>query len=64
MAESKKFKDWHRLETAKRSGDAAIVEENVKREMKNVRVEIKQDGKWTEVDRDDPLSPTMDEMDS
>lgn len=46
---SDKFKKWHELEIAKRLGNMAEIEEQVDREMKNIRVEVMQDGKWTEV---------------
>lgn len=52
MAESKEFQNWHRLETAKRAGQLATIEETVAREMRNVKVEIKSEGKWTAVDKD------------
>lgn len=55
MAESKEFKTWHKLETAKRLGQLADVDEKVAREMRNIKVEIKDDGKWTAVDKDDEL---------
>lgn len=52
MAESKEFQSWHKLETAKRMGQLTNIEETVTREMRNVKVEIKNDGKWTAVDKD------------
>ena len=59
MAETKEFQDWMRLETARRSGKLIEIEENVKREMKRIIVEVKdEEGRWTKVDRDDPLNDT------
>ena len=59
MAETKEFQDWMRLETARRSGKLIEIEENVKREMKRITVEVKdEEGRWTKVDRDDPLNDT------
>lgn len=61
MAETKEFKDWHKMETARRMGTLATVEENVSREMRNIRVEVKDEkGLWTKVDKDDPLYDTTD----
>lgn len=57
MAATKEFTAWHRIEAARRMGTLATVEEYVEREMnsKNVRVEIKDEGKWKAVDMDTPL---------
>lgn len=55
MAESKEFKDWHKIECARRSGELALIEAEVERQMRKIKVEVKQDGKWIEVDKDDPL---------
>jgi len=48
MAESKKFKDWHKIETARQIGKFIGLDEEVDRLMsdKFLRVEVKQDGKW------------------
>ena len=49
MAESKKFTDWHRIEVMRRTGESAIIEANVEREMLRVRVDRKNDeGRWEE----------------
>lgn len=55
MAESSEFKKWHKIETMRRNGQMLEVDQTVAREMKNVKVEIKQEGKWTEVDKNLPL---------
>lgn len=53
MAESKEFKNWHRIETARRTGQLLEIEDTVNREMNRIRVEVKDDkGRWTEVDKD------------
>lgn len=54
MAETERFKKWIRLESLKRMGMDAIVEENVRRAMQpqNIRVEYKEDGRW--VDESEP----------
>lgn len=49
MANTKEFKLWHRLESAKRTGQQLETEKRVDREMKNIRVDCKDsDGKWVE----------------
>lgn len=57
MAETKEFKHWQKMETARRMGTLANVEDYVDTELrsKRVRVEIKKDGKWVEVDKDELL---------
>lgn len=49
MAESKAFKIWHKLETARRMGKLYDIDEKVDRDMRehNLRIEVKsEDGKW------------------
>jgi protein subunit release factor B len=49
MAETKEFKAWHIVETARKTGLLKQVEETVDRMMKETRVEIKDNsGRWTE----------------
>lgn len=56
MAATKEFKDWLHREFLRRTGQQAVIEDNVKREMRKIRVEVKNDeGLWTEVNKDDPL---------
>ena len=52
MAESKEFKLWHKLETARRMGDQLTLEEKVERAMNdvNIRVEGKAEGRWAPID--------------
>lgn len=49
MAETKEFQKWVRLEVAKKSGEKSA-EEKVEEmmELKNLKFEIKEDGKWTD----------------
>lgn len=59
MAQTPEFQAWHRLETARRLGILADIEQKVDDAMlpENLKVEIKVDGKWVEVDPDEvPLS--------
>ena len=57
MAESKEFRIWHKLETARRLGDKITVEEKVDNMMSenNLRIEGKVDGKWKEIENEDHL---------
>lgn len=48
MSQTREFKNWHKVEIARRTGMLAEVEEAVERQMKNVRVEARVDGRWTE----------------
>jgi protein subunit release factor A len=49
MAESKEFKAWHGTEVLRRNGTMAIIDANVEREMRRVKVEKKNhDGRWEE----------------
>ncbi len=48
MAETARFKEWHRLETMRRSGEMALIETAVKKSLAFVKTETKVDGKWTE----------------
>ena len=54
MVESKEFRLWHKLETARRLGDKLTIEEKVDRAMidKNLKIEGKVDGKWAEINDD------------
>jgi protein subunit release factor B len=56
MAETAEFKKWHNLETLRRSGQMQQIDENVKKEMAKIKLEVKDEsGKWVEVDKDSPL---------
>jgi len=47
MLETKKFKNWHKIECARAMGVLKDVEEYVDREMKtNIKVEFKENGRW------------------
>jgi len=60
MAETDVFKVWHRMEVARKTGLMDQIEREVERQMRNIKVEIKQDGLWTEINKDAPL-PDMSE---
>jgi protein subunit release factor B len=58
LLEKKEFKNWLKLETAKKTGQLIGLEEKVEREMKNVRVDVKDDnGKW--VDENNSISSNV-----
>lgn len=47
MLETKEFRVWHKLECAKVSGLLDEVDKRVEEEMKNIRVDVKDDkGRW------------------
>ncbi len=50
MVETKEFQIWHKLEIAKRMRNYVDIDEIVDEQMKHVKLEIKVDGKWLEVD--------------
>ena len=52
MVKSPEFQKWHRLEVSRRTGEAAVVDAIVERELKNVKVEARKDDKWVEVDKE------------
>ena len=47
MAASAEFQKWHRIEIMKRTGQMAIIDATVEKEMKKISVEHKVEGKWT-----------------
>jgi protein subunit release factor B len=52
MTQTKEFKNWINIEGKRRTGELAIIEQKVERELKtNVRVEGKdENGKWVKLD--------------
>jgi len=49
MAETKEFKHWQKMEAARRLGTLKNVEEEVERQMRNVKVEVKdENGRWVD----------------
>ena len=57
MAKDPVFRNWHRLETARRTGEARRIEEEANREvdrqMKAIKIEVIEDGNWKEVREDE-----------
>jgi protein subunit release factor B len=55
MANTKEFKEWLRIEFRRRTGQQAVIDDNIDRAMRQIKVEVKNEGLWTEVDKTDPL---------
>lgn len=55
MAESEKFRKWHRIECARRMGRLDAVERETDRAMnpKNLRVEVQAGGRWVSEDAEE-----------
>lgn len=49
MAESDRFKKWVRVEYMKRTGEHLEIERQITESLTKVKLEVKIDGKWTEV---------------
>lgn len=48
MTTTKEFSTWHRIECLKRSGQMQLIDNEVARQMKKIKVECKKDGKWVD----------------
>lgn len=55
MCATKEFKRWHRLEVSRITGEQDRIEREVERQMRQVKLEVKEDGRWVERDKNDPL---------
>jgi len=49
MANTKEFKEWHRMETMRRLGVINEIDHVVERELSKIKLEVRIDGVWTEV---------------
>lgn len=58
MCETKEFKEWHRLETLRRTGMLDQIDRKIAEDLTKIRIEIRINGVWTEVQEsqlvDDP----------
>src|SRR5208282_5394002 len=52
MCGTKQFHDWHKIEVSRRTGQEEIINKNVEREMKKIRIDVKEDGLWKSIDKD------------
>jgi protein subunit release factor B len=59
MCERPEFKTWLSMQFRIRTGQQAVIESNVERQMRQIRVEVKDEGLWTPVDKDATL-PDVD----
>lgn len=48
MAESNEFQSWLKMEVLRRSGQMAQIDAEVEKQLKNVKIETRQDGRWVE----------------
>lgn len=52
MSQTEKFKTWMKIEVSRKTGELAAIEKRVEEEMKNVRIEIKNEkGIWQKVEK-------------
>ena len=49
MCNTEEFKRWHRLETLRRTGMMDQIDRKVAEELTKIKIEVRVDGKWTEV---------------
>lgn len=49
MANTKEFQKWNRMEAWRRMGVLDEIDRKVAEEMRNIKIEIRVDGRWTEV---------------
>jgi len=49
MANTKEFQSWNRMEAMRRMGVLADIDRKVEESMRHIKIEIRVDGKWTEV---------------
>lgn len=52
LLERQEFKQWHRIEVARRLGILAEINQQVENELKNVKIEAYENGKWVEIMED------------
>src|ERR1700679_4283811 len=55
MAKSKKFQTWLKVETARRLGQLRDIDEVVAKQMRDIRIDAKVDGRWVELTEENTL---------
>jgi len=55
MFKTKEFQAWIKHEAARRTGLLSEIEESVRKELRKVKIEVKMNDVWVEVNKDDPL---------
>jgi hypothetical protein len=53
MTESLEFQKWLNIETMRRNGEMTQIEQEIEKELKKVKTEIRIDSKWTKVNPND-----------
>jgi protein subunit release factor B len=48
MSNTNEFKAWLNLEIKRKSGELAVIEQEIEQSLKKVKTEIKEDGKWVD----------------
>lgn len=56
MANTKEFQSWVRLEAARKTGVMHRIDEEVRKQLRNIKVEVKLNDRWVEINKDDPLN--------
>jgi protein subunit release factor B len=52
MSNTKEFQEWRTMEVHRKTGLQSVIEDNVNRELKKIKVEVKDhNGLWKEVDK-------------
>jgi protein subunit release factor B len=59
MVNTKEFKLWHKMEIMRRTGQEAAIQDNVERQLKQIRVDVKENGLWKAIDKNTIL-PDID----
>lgn len=50
MANTKEFKEWHKMETMRRNGQMAVIDAKVEQEIKKIKIEVHdENGRWKQV---------------
>lgn len=60
MANTPKFKTWIRLEVSRITGKEKDIERTIDKAMRQIKVEVKKEGKWAEVPKDELLPDGVD----
>jgi protein subunit release factor B len=52
MVNTKEFKAWYKMEIMRRTGQEAVIQDNVERQLRQIRVDVKENGLWKAIDKD------------
>lgn len=63
MCKTEKFETWRKMEFMRKTGAEAVIQDNVAREMKRIRVDVKEDGLWKAIDKD-AILPDVEEVEN